>query len=606
MKQDSNKELNPEYLNQLIKRLKVEYSNDPNIKHISWGLGKSNGKLGKGVCIIFSVYQKTSSERVLQALGTKKIPDSIEGIQTDVMVNNPKKHASAAGSRGDVVADPLNGGWSTSNADNHTVWINSWGTIGILCTDNDSGDLMALSNWHVWADGGEEGDTIIQPGIPRAGDHVEGVTKVLACGPLITSLLEWETPDPIAAGLYGAAAAAAIAAAASDYRDPSRRGQDATIPDPSEKTIFEKVIVDTQYHDLPIPGTPFKVDVKWDYTRQTDGKAYNHVVSENQINAQFLLGKYVTSDKQWYNPGDEAEIYAAIWDYQPRPCDAYHLVAHLVSEKRPDVAYPVALHPTKCPKKMPWYPPKQNDAKKLCYDFGELKPGTKFPYKYDFDWLLCYEMNRKDLIITDWQTSGGGGNRGELMIGQRGLEFHHNPCSGVYITVVAFTSQPISAKAYDHHGALIGTVNSSGISGDIQELKIEGDGISRVIVTGGGGEGVVMKYCVDTDIANEKTTTLSTEVLKRLQVAHVKFKEHEHVHVKSNRCCFKGKFRIPPMEPKSKWNIYLTVQNVNHVPQGTEPVLAAEIIGGHILAAPTAQIAGCAFMMLGDHVFDIF
>jgi hypothetical protein len=601
------KKFTAEFLNNLIKKLRLEYAEDPNVKHISWGLGKSKNELNKGVCIIFTVDQKISSDKLRKSIGTRTIPEMIEGVPTDVNETKLEKRASAVGSRGDVTADPLNGGWSTSNADNHTIWFNGWGTIALLCTDNTNGDLMALSNWHVWADGGEEGNTIIQPGTPRAGDHVEGATKVLACGPLLTSLLEWESPDPIAAGLYGGAAAAAIAAALSDYRDPSRRGQDATIPLPGEKTIREKIVVDTSYLDLPIPGTPFKTDVKWSYERHTDSNIHYHSVSEGQINAQFLLGKYVTTDQQKYKPGEEAQIYAAIWDYQPRPCDSYHVVAHMISDKNPSLAHPVVLHSSPCPKKMPWYPPSEKDTKKNCYDFGQYKPGKKFPYKYHFDWLTCYNLSKTDLLMVDWQISNGGSGKGELAIGQKGLRFVHNPVSGVKIKVATYTNNPITVQAFDHMGNLLGIENSSGNSGVAEWIEISIQGIAYTIVNGGNGEGIVMQYCLDTEIKNEQFSELNHQVIKRLETAHVKYKERNDKKVKSTRCCFHGSFRIPASEPEGRWTVYLTVQNINNVPMGTKPEVAAETIGGHLLAAPAAQSAGaCAFMMLGDHVFDIF
>ncbi len=606
MKKESKKNT-PEFLNTLIKKLRYEYANDPNVKHISWGLGKSKKESNKGICIIFTVDQKTNSEKLRSSLGTRAIPDVIEGVPTDVNEIKLEKRASAVGGRGNEIADPINGGWSTSNADNHIIWFNGWGTIALLCTDNTNGDLMALSNWHVWADGGEEGNTIIQPGIPRAGDVVEGTTKVLACGPILTSLLEWESPDPLALGLYGGAAAAAIAASLSDYRDPSRRGQDATMPLPGEKTIREKIVVDTSYLDLPIPGTPFKTDVKWSYERHTDSKIHYHSVSEGQINAQFLLGKYVTTDQKKYKPGEEAQIYAAIWDYQPRPCDSYHVVAHMISDKNPSIAHPVILHSSLCPRKMPWYPPSEKDTKKICYDFGQLKPGKKFPYKYHFDWLTCYDLGKNDLIIVDWQSSGGGAGKGELAIGKKGLRFVHNPCSGVQIKVAAFTKAEISVQAYDHHGNLLGHKISNGVSGDVQVIEISADGIASTIVTGGEGEGVVMQYCVDTEMKNEQFSELSHQVIQRLETAHVKYKGKDNKKIKSTRCCFHGSFRIPPSEPEGRWTVYLTVQNINDVPMGTKPEIAAETIGGHLLAAPSAQSVGaCAFMMLGDYVFDIF
>lgn len=605
MKKESEK-YSPDFLNSLVRQLRALWADDPNIKHISWGLGKSKGKHNKGICIIFSVHRKVDSEKIRKSIGTALIPDHIEGVPTDVRESNPHKLASAVGSRGDDIADPLNGGWTTSNADNHTIWFNGWGTIALLCTDNTNGDLMALSNWHVWADGGEEGNTIIQPGIPRVGDFVEGTTKVLACGPLLTSLLEWESPDPIAAGLYGGAAAAAIAAALSDYRDPSRRGQDATVPGPGEKTVMEKIIVDTSYLDLPVPGTPFNVDVKWHYSRKTDANLYEHTVSEPQVNTQFLLAKYVISDKQVYNPGDLAHIYAAIWDYQPRPCDGYHVVAHMIPEHSPSTAYPIVLHPIPCPKNLPWYPLDDKKEKMACYDFGQHKPGLKFSSPHAFSWLKCYALDKSDLLITDWQTAGGGQGLGELMIGDRGLRFVHNPCSGVRIKLVSFTSRSITLTAFDPNGNLISTVESHGNSGMVDTLSINVHGISSVVIVGGGGEGVILEYCILTELMSEMVTEIKPEMLKRLEMAHVKYKNIDGNRVRATRCCFHGSFRLPPMEPKGKWNVYLTVQNVNQVPQGTKPELAAEIIGGHLLAAPVAQVAGCAFMMLGDHVFDIF
>lgn len=130
-------------------------------------------------------------------------------------------------------------GPASSNAEGHIYWINGSGTLGALVRDATNNAPMALSNWHVWADGGDEGDDIIQPGHPTAGDHIEGVGKVLACGPLLTSLIEWEVPSPLAAALYSGAAAAALAGPIGDYRDPTRRGQDNTSVDPAELTEFE-------------------------------------------------------------------------------------------------------------------------------------------------------------------------------------------------------------------------------------------------------------------------------------------------------------------------------------------------------------------------------
>ncbi len=591
-------------LTALVKKLQCEWADDPNIIRIGWGLSERNNKLESQTCLIFWVKEKIASDRVRTAKGTRMIPAEIEGIPTDVQVKNMKPLAGV-GSRGDVIADPLNGGWNTSNADEHTIWFNGWGTLGLLCTDNSDGALMALSNWHVWADGADLGATIIQPAHPRTGEHVESVSKVLACGPLLTSLLEWESPDPIAAGLYGGAAAAAIAAALSDYKDPVRRGQEATPTATGEKTKSEQVTVSVEYLDLPIPGLPFKTDVKWEYQRTTSLTVHKNAVSEPQINAQFLLGKFVTSDKAHYLPGEEMKIYAALWDYQPRPCDAYYVVAHLIPDSRPEARFSVVLTPGICPKRLPVNPPTVSTGKLVCYDFGTHKQGEKYHYQHHFDWLACISLDKNDLIITDWLTSGSQSGKGELLIPIRGLRFSHNICGGVRVKTTRFSSAAIVLDAYDRSGNLLATTKSNLGQNQVDVLTVHAEGIASTLIRGGSGESVILEYCVEELEHSELSLTYSDEVFKRLEYAHVKTHLDQR-KLRAKRCCYEGVFRVPPSEKAGRWTVYLTVQNINNVPQGTEPSVAAATIGGHLMTAPVAQVAACAFLMLGDHVFDIF
>ncbi len=329
-------------------RLRQQYASDPNVKTIGWGLARRGGKLEDGVNLIFYVKRKLPSERSIQASGSQPIPSEIEGFPTDVQEDNSRP-SDSMGDRDETKYDPLRGGIATSNSEGHIVWFNGWGTLGILARDNDTGQAVALSNWHVWGDGGEEGDQIIQPGHPTAGDHVEAISKVVACGPL-TYLLEWEAPSPVDAGLYGGAAALAIAAAATDYRDPTRRGQDNTVPNPGEFTKREMVEMAIEYPDLPLPGVPFRTQVKWAYQRETDQRVLSYEISEERPNTQFLLGKLVRTNKASYLPGEMVNLIAAIWDYQLRPCDGYHVVAHIIPHNKPDTALRVVLHPSACPR----------------------------------------------------------------------------------------------------------------------------------------------------------------------------------------------------------------------------------------------------------------
>lgn len=93
----------------------------------------------------------------------------------------------------------------------------------------------------------------------------------------------------VAAGLLAAAAAVATIAAASDVRDPYRKGQDNTMPDdPSEKTIAETVKMKFNYPEPIIPGTPFKVGLDFKYIRTTNVKTYTHEASETNANIHLL------------------------------------------------------------------------------------------------------------------------------------------------------------------------------------------------------------------------------------------------------------------------------------------------------------------------------
>ncbi len=97
----------------------------------------------------------------------------------------------------------------------------------------------------------------------------------------------------VAAGLLAAAAAVATVAAASDVRDPFRKGQDHTAPaKPTELTTAELLKLNFNYSDDIVPGKPFKVGIDYEYRRQTTSKLYTYAATENNANVH-LLNKYV-------------------------------------------------------------------------------------------------------------------------------------------------------------------------------------------------------------------------------------------------------------------------------------------------------------------------
>ncbi len=583
-------------LKSLVTRLRAEYAGDPNVQTVGWGLAKRGGVLEDGTSIVFFVKQKLPSDRSILGAGSKPIPSEIEGFKTDVQILNARPHSDAVGKRDETKFDPLLGGVATGNAEGHILWWNGWGTLGILATKNTDGTAVALSNWHVWGDGGSEGDAITQPAHPSTADHFEAIGKVAACGPLLTSLIEWTAPSPLTAGLYAGAAGAAIAAALSDYRDPTRRGQDHTPTNPGEVTLRETVNASVEYPNLPLPGVPFKTEVDWKYTRETNERLLTYGVTETNVNTQILLGKLVVTDKAHYNPGETVHLTAAIWDYQPRPCDGYHVVAHLIPHARPNTALRVVLHPSVCPRTFPQQPPDQTT---VCIAFVDYKVGP-YPYKGNFDWLQYTDTGSHPLNIVDWFAPETA-----LQLSQSPLLLRHPPASKVTARVAQFTQTPVTMIATNAAGQIVDQRTAPPQQGVVHTLVLNGQGIVQVVVRGGGGEGLLISYCID-PIQEESFSTrisagLASSVARELPELNVRNSE-----LKTRRCCFTGRINLPPDEQVGKWDVHLTVQNINPVPEGTKPEQAAVVIGGHLLSShATAQAAGCAVLMLLDHVFDV-
>ena len=585
-----------EKIKKLVKDLRIKYEKDPNIEAIGWGSAQRKGKLEDGICILFFVKQKFPSEKSITSCGSSEIPSEIEGFKTDVQ--SVKLFPISAGDRDEIKYDPLRGGVATSNSENNILWFNGSGTLGILARDNVNGAAVALSNWHVWGDGGEEGDQIIQPGHPTTGDHLEAIGKIAACGPLLTSLIEWEVPSALTLALYGGAAAAAVAAALSDYRDPNRRGQDKTPTDPGELTKREMLDVEIDYQQLPLPGVPFSSNVNWHYQRETSNRILEHKVKEGKTNTQFLLGKMVVTDKNGYQPGEKIKLISAIWDYQPRPCNGYHVIAHLIPHNNPETALRVVLHPTVCPRKFPHDPP-DNSKNANCVTFEKQKLG-EYLYKGSFDWLNYLNPGQTPIYMVNWFQSTHA-----LQIPQQSLELTHEPSQKVTAKTAQFTDTPITIIAYDAIGQIVDQKTTPQQQGILHELVLSGEGIVRVIIRGGGGEGILISYCIEPIKNSEFNIKINESISSKIREENPELRINDN-KFKSQRCCFTGEIHLPPDEKPGKWDVYLTVQNINPVPENTPPEQAATTIGGHMLSSHTsAEILGCAVIMSLDHVFDV-
>ncbi|HAT7746510.1 TPA: hypothetical protein JAZ38_04255 [Legionella pneumophila] len=287
-----------------ISKIRAKWLQTPNITAIGYGYKEKGGEIDFNTIAIQFFVKKKFPMAELQKQQISPIPEKINGVSTDVIQLSPIRPAAASGSRGDR-HDPLKGGVA--------IGVGSkpfhYGTYGATVFDRTTGEQLFLSNQHV-LDASSGTDTI-QPSPVLLDDSVEVGFQLDVCLPI--HFIRLDTPNTtVGTVLAGAAVAAAVAAALSDEIDPTRRGQEATMPATGSKTLFETQKVKMDYPELPIPGTPFKVKTAWDYERHTDAGIKTFSVSEEKKNPHVLRDKLLITDKKLYHPGDTIRIFGLI------------------------------------------------------------------------------------------------------------------------------------------------------------------------------------------------------------------------------------------------------------------------------------------------------
>jgi hypothetical protein len=308
----------------VVARLREEWAEDPNVVAIGPGLRIAGYRAVPDELIItFFVKRKLAPEEI-ERLGLRAVPPEVDGIPTDVEPTAAGAHYTALEKRRER-RDPLLGGIAMGNSERYF----RYGTLGAIVFDNATGEQMALTNEHVliYSDEGHVGDLVIQPAPPRISDFID-IDFTPDCCPT-GGIFFVESPGPITSILSTLAGMAAIVGCA-DVRDPTRRGQDATVPSPGEVTVRERVDVELRYADFPIPGTPYTVRADWQYTRETTGASYTHAVTEANTNEHVLDLQRLQTDQTTYKRGEIIHLLATLVSPRERPCDSYHVVCYLV------------------------------------------------------------------------------------------------------------------------------------------------------------------------------------------------------------------------------------------------------------------------------------
>ena len=159
-----------------IKHVKASSEKDllklQNVTGVGLGEKITKGRRTGKPCIRVYVKKKQPKSSLTKA---QLVPDTIDGVETDVIEREfiPHTAVSLADLRTMVDAgtyDPLTGGISVGpcRAIDGYVFV---GTLGLVVEDNDTGDPMMLSNFHVMCvnNAWSAGDTMAQPGRPDGG-----------------------------------------------------------------------------------------------------------------------------------------------------------------------------------------------------------------------------------------------------------------------------------------------------------------------------------------------------------------------------------------------------------------------------------------------------
>jgi len=519
-----------ERVQRIIDRIAPEWKSQPNVLGIAPVLKVAKGRVQTDVLAIgFHVSEKVRPD-VLADRGYRSIPAEIEGVPTDVILAAHRARGSVdTKSTRSQMFDTLVGGIAVGNAN-----MNVYGTLAIPLLAVSDGRMVGLTNEHVlvFDVDGKVGDEVQQP---RFYLNSEVSLDSAACCP--NGQLHYRGVDnPIVDASVAVFAAAALAAVLSDEIDPHRRGQDATVPDPGERTLRETVSVEMNYPEIPLPGKPYKLDVNWKYRRETDRRSLGHSVSETKQNGHFIAVQRLLTDKHVYAPG-ETVLFTGLLGLEPKQkaCGNMFVTAAALSPDH-QRAYKIILRPAEAA-----VPARSRGevANRRCFSFVHQRRGDKFNTPRVIDGVT-YDPGGSTAVFLPVPGSGSIA----LRFPDRGLTVRFpSPVQGVFARVLVFGGQ---VKMTAWSGAT--DVGSAVITALKPDVSIVASNITHVTFVGGSNEAFLVEICV--------------------QTAEGPF------------CVYRGQLQLAPNEQIGPWKTYLFAQTRNDVAVDADPLVAAQTIGG--------------------------
>jgi len=553
---------------------------DPNIACVGFGLKFVKGRPTLQAVLHYHVRRKLPTEKEIRALGSEPVPAAVDGYPTDVLPWVPDRalagpdSKSPTGERGGRKEDPLVGGTSTTVLGDFHSFPTGYGTLGGICFDSASGDAMALSNAHVYGD--DIGNDAIQPWLPGS-EYLEATLKYLFCGGVVAHLFFWTAPSPLTSILTTAAAAAWVAAIASDAEDPSRWGQrTGPVPNAGHLTEQERISLKAEVPCFPFPGRVWKTKTEWDYTRVTSGGMLSASTTNERGNEHVLVGKRVFSDRERYRGGDSVRICAQLFTPAGSTPVERFVVAHCFPLADPSRITRRVLVPD-----MACCPKMDHAAEPVCvHGFTPQVPGVA---------LMSFRIMAAPFILfseapgTELLDAASGHNPSGLnalrLPKAATLKIVCPPSTHVELAVFCY-AEAIEAVAISANGQEAAKAQTTGSKGKVETLVLSGVEIVRVELKGGGEDGYLAGICVD----------------KRPIDLHDR---------KIQARFYTGSFDLHHAEPPGKWGVTVVSQSLDDTPTGGDPVRAARRLGGIVDSANVVVTGQCACTILFDTTFDV-
>ncbi|QGN00135.1 hypothetical protein [Methylocystis parvus] len=553
---------------------------DPNIVSVGFGLKFVGGKPTMEVALHYYVREKLAADDAIEQRGSEKVPPQVEGYKTDVLLwkiaranacPDSKRPTAERGSRRE---DPLVGGTSTAILGGFSNILFHYGTLGGICFDAGNGAAMAISNAHVW--GSDLGTEAIQP-FPPVSDYVGGAIEWLACGGPLSHLFTWTAPSALTGVLTGAAAAAWVAAAASDAEDPNRWGQRVSpIPAAGVKTTRERIQLVAKLPRIPFPGRHWSSKAMWDYTRDTTAGSNNVMTDEARSNEHVLVGKRVFTDRNVYSPGDTVGICAQLWTLAGERDPERFVVAHSFPIRDPGrVIQRVLRQGAACAR----LDRALDEGRQSICIHG-------FPHQVAGVAAVNFPLIAAPFVVIGEDSSelldpGPNNPSGvsALRLPKRLLAIACPPSTHVDLSLF-HRGAAVRVRAISANGAAVDQAVTPPDPDVAHRLRLTGPEIIRIELDGRDGDGFLAEICVDKRmIGVEKWKGVSTY--------------------------YGGSFPLPRNEPDGKWAVVVISQSLDNTPTNGDPIAAARKLGGIVDSANVSETGECACEILFDATFDV-